>query len=220
VNCSNPQPGPAASTPVTRSIAGRVSGLATASAILSTVGLGVGHFLGLVLAVAAVRKMDDSKGSLYGYRLASTGCILGLIGIFWIPFGLPPLLKHPIEPQALLVALVTQIELPVFLLLFGWQDRLKAPQCEYGYRFLGPHQERVAMDVVLAVVGTLLGAGLVAAGLLRPGLSQLGPVVIGSGCTLVMLSLGALLGRRGCRALWLFLVIALALGTMVYFNRL
>ena len=220
MNCSDPQPGPAESIPAPRSTAGRVSGLATASAILSSVGLGVGHLLGLVLAIAAVRKMDDSKGSLYGYRLAQTGCILGLMGIFWIPFGLPPLLKHPIEPQALLVALVTQIELPVFLLLFGWQDRLKAPQCEYGYRFLGPHHHRIPMDVVLAIVGTLLGAGLVAFGLLRPDLLELGPVVIGTGCTVALVSLGAVLGRRGCRALWLFLMIALALGAAVYFDRL
>jgi hypothetical protein len=220
VNCSNSQPGPAESVVGTRSTAGRVSGLATASAILSAVGLGIGHILGLVLAVAAVRKMDDSKGSLYGYRLGLTGCILGLIGVFWIPFGLPPLLEHPIEPQVLLVAIISQIELPVFLLLFAWQDRLKAPQCEYGYRFLGPHQERIPMDVFLAIVGTLLGAGLVALGLLRPDLLQLRPAIIGGGCVLVLLSLGALLGRRGCRALWLFLVIALALGAAVYFHRL
>ena len=194
--------------------------MATASAILSSVGLGVGHLLGLVLAIAAVRKMDDSKGSLYGYRLAQTGCILGLMGIFWIPFGLPPLLKHPIEPQALLVALVTQIELPVFLLLFGWQDRLKAPQCEYGYGFMGPHQQRIPMDVVIAIMGALAGAGLVAFGLVRPDLLELRTAIIGSGCALMLISLGALMGRRGCRALWLFLVIALALAGAVYFNRL
>jgi hypothetical protein len=182
--------------------------------------LGVGHLLGLVLTIAAVRKMDDSKGSLYGYRLALTGCILGLIGIFWIPFGLPPLLRHPIEPQALLVALVSQIELPVFLLLFGWQDRLKAPQCEYGYRFLGPHHHRIQMDVIMAVAGTLPGAGLVAFGLMQPDLWELRPAIIGSGCALMLISLGVLLGRRGCRALWLFLVIALALGAAVYFDRL
>ena len=106
---------------------GRVSRLATASAVLSCVGLGVGHFLGLTLAIAAVRRMDDSKGSLYGYRLALTGCIVGLVGLFWIPFGLPPLLQGSLDGSQMafwLAGFICQIEFPIFMLLYGFQDRL------------------------------------------------------------------------------------------------
>jgi len=63
--------------------------MATASAIMSCVGLGVGHLLGLILAIAAVRRMDDSRGTLYGYRLALTGCIVGLVGMFLDPLRAP-----------------------------------------------------------------------------------------------------------------------------------
>ncbi len=182
--------------------------------------MGIGHLLGLVLVVVAVRRMDDSKGSLYGYRLALTACILGLIGIFWMLFGLPPLLEQSVEPRVVLLALISQVELPVFLLLFGLQDRLKAPQCEYGYRFLGPHEQRVPLDYVMALIGSLLGAGLAVFGLFGNCPTDLAGSVLGGGCLLVFLSLGALLGRRGCRAMWLFLVIALALGAAVYFKQL
>ena len=220
MNSPDPQDSPAKPVAGTRSTAGRVSGLATASAILSCVGLGIGHLLGLVLAIVAVRRMDDSKGALYGYRLALTGCILGLIGIFWLPFGLPPLLRQPVEPQVLLIALISQVELPVFLLLFGLQDRLRAPQCEYGFWFLGPHEQRIPMDIAIAIFGTLLGIGVAALGLAWDRAAEMAPELIGSGCLLVLVSLGALFGRRGCRALWLFLVVALALGAAVYFKRL
>lgn len=204
----------------TRSTAGRVSGLATASAILSAIGLGIGHLLGLVLVVVAVRRMDDSKGSIYGYRLALTACILGLIGIFWMLFGLPPLLEQSVEPRVLLLALISQVELPVFLLLFGLQDRLNAPQCEYGYRLLGPHEQRVPLDYGMAIIGSLLGAGLLVFGLLGKCSANLADSVAGGGGLLVLLSLSALLGRRGCRAMWLFVVVALALGAAVYFKQL
>ena len=204
----------------TRSATGRVSHLATAGAVVSCLGLGIGHLLGLALGIAAVRRMDRSNGSLYGHRLVLTGCLVGLMGLFWVPFGLPPLLHAPIRPQFLLLALVSQVEFPLFMLLFGLQDWLRAPQCEYGYRFMGPHQQRFPLDVAIAIIGSLLGAGLAVWGLLRDWPADLAIAVVGSGCLLLLISLGALVGRRGCRALWMFLVIALALGAAVYLQRL
>ena len=50
------------------------------------------------------------------------------------------------------------------MLLYGFKDRLARPGCEHGYRFLGPHRERTGGDLILAIVGSLLGAGLVAWG--------------------------------------------------------
>jgi hypothetical protein len=192
--------------------------MATASAILSCVGLGVGHLLGLALAIAAVRRMDDSRGTLYGYRLALTGCIVGLVGVFWIAFGFSPLLDNSLEGSRFsfwLAAFICQIEFPLFMLLYGFQDRLARPGCEYGYRFLGPHRERTGGDLVLALVGSVLGAGLVAWVAARHFSEELGIGAIFGGVLLVLLSLGALLGRRGCRTLWAFVLLALILAAML-----
>ena len=192
--------------------------MATASAIMSCVGLGVGHLLGLALAIAAVRRMDDSKGSLYGYRLALTGCIVGLVGIFWIAFGFPPLLDNSLEGPHLsfwLAAFICQIEFPLFMLLYGFQDRLARPACEHGYSFLGPHRERTGGDLVLAIAGSVLGAGLVALVVARHFSDELGTGAILGGVLLVLISLGALLGRRGCRALWTFVLLALVLAVVL-----
>ena len=201
-----------------RVVTGRVSRMATASAIMSCVGLGVGHLLGLALAIAAVWRMDKSRGALYGYRLALSGCIVGLAGLFWIPFGLPPLLDNSLEGSRSsfwLAAFICQIEFPIFMLLYGFQDRLERPGCEHGYRFLGPHLERTGGDVVLAVVGSVLGAGLVAWVAVRHFSDELGTGAIFGGVLLVLLSVGALLGRRGCRALWAFVLLALILAAVL-----
>lgn len=222
VNSFNPQRGQAESSAGTRAANGRVSRMATASAVLSCIGLGVGHLLGLVLAIAAVRRMDDSKGSLYGYRLVLTGCIVGLVGLFWIPFGLPPLVQNSSDGSQWafwLAALICQIEFPIFMLLYGLQDRLAPPACEYGYSFLGPHQQRTAGDVILAIVGSVLGLGLVVLVILWHLSGNLGISAVSGGVLLVSLSLGALWGRRGCRVLWAFVLVALALGVALSLLR-
>jgi hypothetical protein len=201
-----------------RSAHGRVSRMATASAILSCAGLGIGHLLGLVLAIAAVRRMDDSKGALYGYRLALTGCVVGLVGLFWIPFGFPPLLNNSLaggDFSFWVAAFICQVELPVFMLLYGLQDRLPPPQCEYGYRFWGPYQQRTAGDLILATAGSLLGVGLVVLGFVRHFSTTLGTGAILGGILLVLISLAALSGRRGCRTLWAFLLVALILAAVL-----
>jgi len=162
--------------------------------------------------------MDDSRGSLYGHRLALTGCIVGLVGIFWTPFGIPPLLDNSLAGSHLsfwLAAVICQIEFPLFMLLYGLQDRLARPGCEYGYRFLGPHRERAGGDIVLAIIGSLLGAGLVALVVARHFSDELGTGAVLGGVLLVLLSFGALLGRRGCRTLWGFVLLALILAAVL-----
>jgi hypothetical protein len=180
--------------------------------------LGVGHVLGLALAIVAVRRMDDSKGALYGYRLALTGCIVGLVGIFWILFGFPPLLDNSLEGSRLsfwLAAFICQVEFPLFMLLYGFQDRLARPGCEYGYSFLGPHRERTGGDLVLVIAGSVLGAGLVTWVVVRHFSDELGTGAVLGGVLLVLISLGALLGRRGCRTLWAFVLLALILAAVL-----
>jgi len=114
-----------------------------------------------------------------------------------------------------LAAFICQIEFPLFMLLYGFQDRLARPGCEHGYRFLGPHRERTGGDLLLAIAGSVLGAGLVAWGIVRHFSDDLGTGAVLGGVLLVLLSLGALSGRRGCRALWAFVLLALILAAVL-----
>ena len=61
----------------------------------------------------------------------------------------------------------------------------------------------------------MLGAGLVAWVIAWHFSDDLGTGAVFGGVLLVLISVGALLGRRGCRALWAFVLLALILAAVL-----
>jgi hypothetical protein len=214
----------------------RPSPLATISAVASVVGLVVGHVAGFALGMIAARKIDASDGRLYGYRLALTGWLVGLVGFMLFAFVLPHLWKtqphDPKFPFNITLLVVLAVEFPIFMLLYGWQDRLPPPRCEFGYRFLGPRGKPAAADTIFLVVGVAGGIGLVAgalAALFGAGhplrdIFQLTDRALAArvnaglmyGLIYILISAAVLSRRRGVRALWIFYTVALALGLTAF----
>lgn len=189
--------------------------------MLSCIGLGAGHLLGLILAVVAVRRMDRLSGALHGYRLALTAYVTALVGLFWLLFGLPnPVSLRSLHVESglpLVAVLIGQVEFPVFMILYGLQDRLSFPEREFGYRWLGPSRRRTTADLAAAIAGIVSGAALLVWGLVGRPPREVAVTLPLAGAGMAMVAALTLTGRRGCRAVCLFVLLALALAACVLF---
>jgi hypothetical protein len=179
----------------------RVHGLATVSAIVSSIGLVVFNLLGLVLSIVALRQMDRAPVRFHGYRMVFTGWFMGVLGLTAYPIFLTRAYKayeagSYAGPFAMVVAVMVMA--PIFMILYAWQDRLPEAQTFEGYAWLGHQGKSHRLD--------LLGLTLVAAGALM--IAKIGPGNLATGIAFVIVGLaGPIFKRRGMRMLLLYLLL-------------
>ena len=205
-----------------------VSALATCGAVASCIGLFFGNILGLILAILAVRQLDRSTDSLFGYRLALTGWVVGIVGIILYPlfyYQFQQTSAGDFQRVLVLTLMVTAWGIfPFFMLCFAWQDRLAQPQNEHGFGFLGKTSEAHAIDKFGCAIGLAISALLIVSGIVGKRSSEgvdlrsiEHNIWIIFGVIYLISTIFLSLRRRGSRTAWLFFTTVLLVGTLLKF---